>query len=98
LARIVRGGLTGTGMLPWTLGDRDLDALLGYIKSLSPRWRTEAVGAPVPQVTEPHVADEAAVEARGEALYHAKALCSTCHSAYVTRAKLYEITRTMSGT
>ncbi len=99
LTRIVREGLNGTAMLAWTVSDEDLDALLGYVKSLSPRWRTEAVGDPVPIGVDPTLATPAAeVVRRGEALYHGKAMCSSCHPTYVTRARLYDITRELTGT
>jgi mono/diheme cytochrome c family protein len=96
LTRILRNGLTGTAMLPWLVADDDLDPLLGYIKSLSPRWRTERVGVAPKGGADPYAnastAERRSVLARGEALYHGKALCSTCHPAYVTRQRLFEIT------
>ncbi len=99
LARIIREGLSGTAMLAWTVSDEDLDALLGYVKSLSPRWRTEAVGEIAPLGPDPTSALPAAdVIRRGEALYHGKAMCSGCHPGYVTRARLFEITRELTGT
>lgn len=102
LARIVRFGLTGTAMLPWTVGDHDLDALLGYVKTFSPRWRTDRAEPAVIASADPYsnLGPEAllAVERRGEALYHGKAMCSTCHPSYVTRARLFAITAEMGGT
>ncbi len=93
LARILRNGLDGTGMLQWTLGNTDLDALLGYVKTFSPRWQKERAEEAVTAGTDPFAGqtDRAAIIARGEALYHGKAMCSTCHPAYATRARLFEI-------
>lgn len=97
LARILRSGLNGTPMLPWAISDPDLDALLGYVKSLSPRWRTDTVGEAVTAGPDPYatLTGDAllAVVERGEVLYHGKAMCSSCHPAYVSRARLFEITK-----
>jgi mono/diheme cytochrome c family protein len=97
LARILRHGLDGTAMLAWAIPDEDLAALLGYVKSLAPRWRTESVGEPVVAGKDPYTGASPErlreVITRGEVLYHTKTMCSTCHPAYVTRARLYEITK-----
>jgi mono/diheme cytochrome c family protein len=45
LARILRDGLNGTGMLAWRLSDADLDAVIAYVKTFSPR-STRAGNAP----------------------------------------------------
>ncbi len=99
LARVLRGGLAGTGMLAWTMPDDDLDALLGYVKSLAPRWRTEVPGEAVVAPVDPieALAEDArrAVRERGAVLYHGKAMCSSCHPAYVDRPRLYEIAQAM---
>ncbi|MEO6954442.1 MAG: cytochrome c [Polyangia bacterium] len=102
LGRILRGGLDGTAMLRWQLADDELDDLLGYVKSLSPRWQKEVADAAPVLPPDPFAASMggagAAIVSRGEALYHAKALCATCHPAYVTRQRLFEITMAMNGT
>jgi len=42
LARIIRNGVPGTGMPAWpNLDPKDLDAVIQYIKTFSPRWRDE---------------------------------------------------------
>jgi mono/diheme cytochrome c family protein len=96
LVRILRGGLGGTAMLRWQLADEDIDPLLSYIKSLSTRWQTELPGEAVVAGPDPYGGAsperQREIVARGEALYHGKALCSTCHPVYVTRARLFEIT------
>jgi mono/diheme cytochrome c family protein len=97
LARILRTGLGGTAMLAWQIDDADMDALLGYVKALAPRWRTDPIGEPVLPSGDPFAGLDRGklteVVERGEALYHGKALCSTCHPVYVTRARLYDITK-----
>ena len=102
IGRILRGGLAGTAMLGWTLADDELDDLIGYVKTFSPRWRKEVAEPALVPPVDPFVATtgeaRAAVVSRGEALYHAKALCATCHPGYVTRQRLYEITKAMNGT
>lgn len=41
LARTIRDGVAGTGMPPWsTLSDRELHAVIQYLKTFSPRWRS----------------------------------------------------------
>lgn len=102
LGRILRGGLDGTAMLGWQLADDELDDLLGYVKSLSPRWYKEVAEPALALPADPFAGTtdsaRAAVVTRGEALYHAKALCATCHPGYVSRRRLFEITEQLNGT
>jgi mono/diheme cytochrome c family protein len=97
LGRIVRGGLEGTAMLHWTLADDELHDLLGYIKTFSPRWQQEIPGEAVTLAPDPFAANADDALAKGEALYHGKAVCSSCHPAYVTREKLFAISKSMGG-
>ena len=39
--RTIRHGLHGTAMLAWDVPEAELDDLIQYMKSFSPRWRTE---------------------------------------------------------
>jgi heme/copper-type cytochrome/quinol oxidase subunit 3 len=80
LARIVRLGLNGTGMLPWDVPDHELDPLLQYIKTFSPRWRTEPQVAAITTSPDPWGAARAdeAVK-RGDDLFHKGAGCARCH-------------------
>jgi mono/diheme cytochrome c family protein len=92
LARIVRLGLEGTAMRPWDVPDRDLDAVVQYLKTFSPRWRDEKPAAAIalsPDPFGPARADEAI--ALGRKVYHVKAQCMSCHPAYVTRAELWQL-------
>ncbi|MFO0748804.1 MAG: cytochrome c [Myxococcota bacterium] len=43
LGNVVKNGVPGTGMPAWqNLDARDLDAVLQYLKTFSPRWQSEA--------------------------------------------------------
>jgi mono/diheme cytochrome c family protein len=47
LGAIIRDGIPGTGMPPWPqLEGSDLDAVIQYLKVLSPRWQTPTPSAP----------------------------------------------------
>ena len=95
LAFIVRHGLGGTAMLPWAIPDSELDAILQYVKTFSPRWRTEAPGEPIAAPPDPFGEPRSAEAiALGERIYHQKAQCARCHPAYVTHARLHELTGT----
>ena len=98
LRRIIRYGLHGTAMLPWDLPDGTLDDVVAYIKTFSPRWRTETPGEPVALAADPWAArgEGAAVE-RGKRVYHGLAMCAVaCHPAYVTRAEIFAFTRELA--
>ena len=100
--RIIRYGLKGTAMLPWDLNDDDLNAVIAYIKTFSPRWQPPAfkqgdsvfAGTPpadgkagLPPPKDTWTDESKAVE-RGKYLYHVKASCGSCHPSYVTRSEL----------
>lgn len=80
LERIVRGGLAGTAMRPWDLSDAELGAVLQYIKTFSPRWRTDPVGTAIVPTPDPFGAARAAeAAALGDRVFHQKAQCGRCH-------------------
>lgn len=85
LARTIRRGLTGTAMLGWSFDDRELDALVQYLKTFSPRWQRELppAAAEVAATTDPWRDHHAEAVREGERVYHREALCATCHPAYV---------------
>lgn len=84
LARTIRLGLAGTAMRGWSLGDRELDALIQYLKTFSRRWQRERPPAPSEVATAPDPWRDHPAEAvrEGERVYHHEALCATCHPAY----------------
>jgi len=47
LGRLITNGIPGTGMPPWPqLEGTDLDAVIQYLKTFSPRWENPVPGAP----------------------------------------------------
>lgn len=88
LRRIVRDGLAGTGMLPWKLSPGDLEAVVPYLMTLSPRWREEPAGEPIVPGPDPWAGREAAAAARGDRIYHVVARCQSCHPAYASPAEI----------
>ncbi len=77
LFRTLTRGLHGTAMKPWRrLSERERWALVGHLKSLSPRFASEPPAAAVAVPTPPRqIAD---IQERGEALYLRYA-CGACH-------------------
>lgn len=100
LVRIVRGGLHGTAMLGWDVPDNKLDAILQYLKTLSPKWKEDdAVGDPVVVPADPWgEARQMEAVARGRQLYHGFAQCLGCHAAYVTRQEIFDASKATLGT
>jgi mono/diheme cytochrome c family protein len=90
LVRTIRGGLQGTHMPAWPdIPEPDLRALVQYIKTFSPRWRKERPGRPLSVTPDPWGAKgRSAAILAGEAVYHGKARCWSCHPAYVDRTSL----------
>jgi len=92
VVRVVRAGLAGTGMRAWTdVPEEDLAAIVQFVKTLSPRFRSEAPAdavatAPDPWAARPGGRGEAA--ARGRAVYHGLARCQACHPAYAAPAEI----------
>lgn len=99
LVRIVRSNLHGTAMVGWEVPDRELNAILQYIKTLSDAWKDDdAVGEPVvpgPDPWEP--GKEAEAIARGKLVYHGFAQCLNCHPAYATPAEIDIASRQLTG-
>ncbi len=104
LARIVRGGLSGTSMLAWDVPDTELHAVIQYIKTFSPRrWEKKTRKGESVSTLEPFAPGEdpwrgrenQAIE-RGRALYHLKAECSSCHPSYAGRSELLALSKEMA--
>jgi mono/diheme cytochrome c family protein len=85
LERTIRGGIFGTSMPVFhTLSDREVKAVIQYVKTLSPRWRRpENYAAPVSLPAPPEWFGEPAAlkthAASGERLF--QQLCAVCHGA-----------------
>src|SRR5262249_23857361 len=77
LIETLKRGITSSNMPSWRpLSDQDREDLVAYVKTFSPRWKTEKPGAvihipPKPQVTPQRVK-------AGQALFH-KLECWKCH-------------------
>ena len=93
---LVKRGLNGTPMLPWALGDDQLDDIIQYLKYLSPEgqawrdWFTD-IGDPVDAGEDPWKNDEVFAIERGKKLYHGQANCASCHPGYVRVEDLPEL-------
>ncbi len=96
--RIVKGGLHGTAMLAWDVPDATLLDIIQYVKTFSPRWKTETPGTPITPGPDPWgPARKAEAVARGAKLYHGLAQCLQCHAAYETRAQIYADSKELTG-
>jgi heme/copper-type cytochrome/quinol oxidase subunit 3 len=88
LAHIIRHGLNGTAMRPWDVSDAELHAVVQYIKTFSPAWRTEQQGVPLVPTPDPYgAAHEKEALADGEGFY--RQLCASCHDHHELRATDY---------
>jgi mono/diheme cytochrome c family protein len=83
LIRIVKRGLDGTPMLPWDISDPEREAIVQYLKTLSPRWKEEKPGEKIVPTEDPWKGKETEARERGKKLYHVTARCATCHPHYI---------------
>jgi mono/diheme cytochrome c family protein len=98
LERIVRSGLHGTAMRAWDgIPEENLRAIVQYLKTFSPRWKDEAPGDPIHPTPDPWQGKVAEGVARGRALYHGLAQCSSCHPSYLSRPEIDRVTRELTG-
>ncbi|MFL5784058.1 MAG: c-type cytochrome [Bacteriovoracaceae bacterium] len=91
-ARIIRGGLKGTAMLPWDISDERLNAVIQYIKTFAPQaWEgaDKVPGTKLEIAADPWgEAKKAQAIERGKRVYHVTANCIQCHRAYETKANI----------
>ena len=92
LARIIRGGLKGSAMLPWDIGDERLDAVIQYIKTFAPEtWegKDKVLGTKFELPVDPFgdVYRHQAVE-KGKKVYHITAACTQCHRGYESKENI----------
>ncbi|AKF87432.1 hypothetical protein MFUL124B02_42730 [Myxococcus fulvus 124B02] len=101
LKRTLRRGLHGTPMFAWDVPDADLDAVVQYLKTFSPRWKEEVPGKPLEVSADPWRGREAEAIERGRVAYHVSgagnAGCSSCHVAYLPRAELAALMKKAFG-
>lgn len=92
LARIIRGGLKGSAMLPWDISDERLNAVIQYIKTFAPQtWEgaDKAVGTKFELPADPFgEAKKAEAIEKGKQVYHVTASCIQCHRGYETKADI----------
>src|SRR2546426_2583322 len=92
LVRVVRFGLHGTAMRAWDgVPEKNLLAIIQYVKTFSPRWKDEEPGEPIAPTPDPWQSKEAPAVERGRALYHGMANCLSCHPAYAPKRYIYEV-------
>jgi mono/diheme cytochrome c family protein len=113
LVQLLKRGLAGTPMLPWDLSDRERNAVVQYLKTLSPRWKTETPGEQVlPDAADPWKGREQEAMALGEAIYHLTGVvmdkatnmpkmvlagCNACHPSYLATAELEALSQRTVG-
>lgn len=101
LKRTLRRGLHGTPMFAWDVPDADLEAVLQYVKTFSPRWKEEVPGKPLAVSPDPWQGRAAEAIERGRVAYHVSgagnAGCSSCHVAYLPRAELAALLKKALG-
>lgn len=102
LARIIRGGLRGTAMLPWDISDERLDAVIQYIKTFAPEvWegKDKVLGAKIELPADPfgEVYRHQAIE-KGRKVYHVTAACTQCHRGYATKEEIQGWAKEMNTT
>jgi len=95
LTRVIKRGIRGTQMAGHDLPDKDLEAVVQYLKTFSDRWRSEEAGTPVPVVDNPWQGKRLAAIRRGYEVYHTEAQCWTCHPAYATREQILNMSQQM---
>lgn len=97
LRRIIKGGLSGTAMLPWDIPDQVLDDIIPYIKTFNPIWTEDAPGEVVEIGDDPWKGKEKEGSARGKKVYHGLAQCLQCHPAYATQQEIYDDSKELTG-
>lgn len=91
LARIIRGGLKGTAMLPWDISDDRLDAVIQYIKTFAPAtWEGEdkVLGTKFEFPVDVFQGKREEAITRGKKVYHVTAACTQCHRGYATKEEI----------
>lgn len=100
LDRTIRRGLHGTPMLPWDIPKMEREALIAYIKTLSPRWKEEGVPPEIEIAPDPWKGKKEEAIVLGRQVYHVAqdgAGCNGCHASYEPRAVISEMTQKITG-
>jgi mono/diheme cytochrome c family protein len=88
--RIIKGGLHGSAMISWDLPDAELDAVIQYVKTFSPKWQKELPGDPLVPSSDPWAEKHDEGVKLGRILYHSVAQCSSCHPGFASKQEIYE--------
>lgn len=82
LTQLLQRGLKGTAMPSFhEVPSEDLRAVIAYIKTLSEKWK-EDQSEPIEIPADPWADKEAEGVAEGDRVYHAVAMCMSCHPSY----------------
>jgi mono/diheme cytochrome c family protein len=88
-------------MQPWGVPEADVEAVVQYLKTFSPRWKQETPGQPLEVSADPWKGREAEAVERGRAVYHVAgkghAGCSGCHISYAPKVELEALTEQVTG-
>ena len=100
--KILKNGLTGTAMLPWKeLSDQQMFNLVQYIKTFAPtKWEgvDKKLGEAIVVTTDPYgIAYHDTAVQKGKEIFHATAMCWTCHRAYVSHKEFSMINQKVNG-
>ncbi|OGL45371.1 MAG: hypothetical protein A2W05_11675 [Candidatus Schekmanbacteria bacterium RBG_16_38_10] len=80
LIRTIRRGVHWSSMPSWELlPEKEIEALVGYIKTLSPKWRYFKPESPIPIPEPPVYLGTPESAERGKKVYFDKAQCTKCH-------------------
>ncbi len=98
LVRVVRSGLHGTAMRAWDgVPEKNLNDIIQYLKTFSPRWKDEKPGDPIVPTPDPWSGKESEGVALGRKVYHGLAQCLSCHPAFASKRYIYEASKELSG-
>lgn len=94
----IRHGLKGTQMLPWDLSNERTDAVIQYIKTFSPVWKTAQAGTPQAVTADPwgETGAEEAIR-QGRKIYHGLAQCQQCHPHYANLEEIDAYSKEITG-
>ena len=101
LYHIIKGGLNGTAMLPWSIHGERLVAVTEYIKTFSPEtWEGEdkVPGTKFDLPADPFgEARKAEAIEQGKRVYHITAACISCHRGYESKADISQYSKEING-
>lgn len=95
LRQVIREGLAGTAMQGFPLlPERDVDAVIAYLKTFSERWE-EWQSPPLVQPEDPWADNEDQGIRKGREVYHVEAVCLSCHPSYMSNDEIVSLSERM---